>query len=237
MAFGMKTNSGEFLPIVKYDARAGKFFKVEKRPDGGSDAVELPLGTKFAIDTFTLEAGYVMFGPQGPDRRMVPYTEGVQLPPQPQDKDAEGKLMYRSGFYAKIAGNALDGVREWCSNAQVLLNALDELYQQIIKAPETTLGQIPIIAIVSTVPVKSGTGARSSTNYAPVLRIEGWTDRPDILGPRTVSPPAATAHANLTPAVAQQMATASVEQPATPAPAAIAAATASAAAPKAGMPF
>ena len=191
MAFGMKTVSGDFLPICKYDARAGKFFKVDKRMDGGSDVTEIPLGTKFALDVGSFEAGYVMFGPQGPVRTMVPYYEGVGLPPQPQDKDSEGKLMFRPGFYAKIAGNALDGVREWCSNAAVLLNAMDDLYQQVIQAPEAAAGQIPIICIASTVAVKSGSGARSSTNYGPVLRIEGWTPRPDILGPRTTPMPAA----------------------------------------------
>jgi hypothetical protein len=192
VAFGMRTVTGDYLAICKYDARAGKFFKVEKRVDGGSDAIELPNGTKFALDIGTLEAGYVAFGPQGPMRNMVPYAEGVEIPSQPQDKDAEGKFMFRPGFWAKIAGNALDGVREWCSNAAVLVNAMDELYQQVIRAPEAAAGQIPIICIASTVAVKSGSGVRSSTNYAPVLRIEGWAPRPDVLGARTVPPPAAS---------------------------------------------
>src|ERR1019366_7711668 len=120
MAFGMQVSSGNFLPIVKYDSRAGKMFKVDKRVDGGSDAVEIPQGTKFALDLGTFEAGFVSFGAQGPVRDMVPYSEGVAIPPQPQEKDAEGKLIFRPGFFCKIAGNALDGVRELCSNAGVL---------------------------------------------------------------------------------------------------------------------
>ena len=212
MAFGMKTTTGDFLPIVKYDARAGKMFKVDKRMDGGSDATEIPLGTKFALDTGSLEAGYVMFGPQGPVRHMKPYIEGETMPEQPQDKDAEGKMMFRPGFYAKIAGNALDGVREWCSNAAVLLNAMDELYQQVIRAPETAAGQIPIICIVSTVAVKSGVGARSSTNYGPVFRIEGYVDRPDVLGPRTVPAPRASAPiSQMTPQATAALANASMQ--------------------------
>jgi hypothetical protein len=103
---------------------------------------------------------------------------------------------------------------------------MDELYQQIIHAPETAAGQIPIICIVSTVAVKSGSGARSSTNYGPVLKIEGWTDRPDVLGPRTVTPAAPNGHAHMTATVAQTMAAAQV------APAAM-----RAAAPSPGMPF
>lgn len=198
MAFGMKTTTGDFLPIVKFDARAGKMFKVDKRMDGGSDVSEIPSGTKFAMDWGSFEAGYIMFGPQGPVRMMVPYYEGVSLPPQPQDKDTEGKLIFRPGFYVKIAGNALDGVREWAGNAAVLLNALEDLYQVYLHAPEAAAGQIPIICIASTVAVKSGSGARSSTNYGPVFRVEGWTARPPILGPRTTPVPviaAANGHA------------------------------------------
>ena len=164
---------------------------MEKRVDGGSDPIELPPGTKFALDLGTLEAGFVAFTAQGPIRHMVPYSPGVALPPQPQDKDGEGKLMFRPGFWVKIAGNAIDGVREWCSNAAVLLNALDDLYQQVSTTPEAAAGQIPLISISGTVAVKSGSGARSSTNYA-VFRLEGWTTRPGLLGERTVPPPAAS---------------------------------------------
>jgi hypothetical protein len=195
----MQIRTGDFLPIVKYDARAGRFYKMEKRVDGGSDPIELPPGTKFAFDIGTLEAGFVAFTAQGPVRHMVPYSSGVALPPQPQDKDGEGKLMFRPGFWVKIAGNALDGVREWCSNAAVLLNALDELYQQIISTPEAASGQIPLISISGTVAVKSGSGARASTNYAPIFRLEGWTNRPDLLGERTVAPPAGSAPRPATP--------------------------------------
>lgn len=186
MAFGMQVQTGNFLPICKYDARAGKFMVVNKRMDGGSDTIEVPPGTKFALDIGTLEAGYVMFTDKGPVRRMVPYTDGVRLPDQPDEKDAEGKLMYRPGFWVKVAGQALEGVREWCSNAAVLVNALDEFYQQIIHTSEAAQGQIPLISIPSTTAVKSGSGARSSTNYGPVFRLEGWVDRPGDLGPRTV---------------------------------------------------
>ena len=191
MAFGMNVRTGDFLPVAKYDARAGKFFKMDKRMDGGSDATEVPQGTKFALDIGTFEAGYVSFGPQGPVRHMVPYYKGVAMPPQPQDKDAEGKNVFRSGFWSKIAGNAIDGAREWCSNAAVLVNAMDELWEKAVVFPEAAAGKIPLVSIIGTIPVKSGTGAKASTNYGPIFKLEGWVDRPAMLGPRTVPMPGA----------------------------------------------
>lgn len=193
MAFGYKVTNGDFLPICKFDARSGRFFKVEKQPGAQAEDIELPPGTKFAVDFPTLEAGWVTFTAQGPLRHMKPYVEGEAPIAQPADKDADGKSIYRAGFYVKLAGNAIDGVREWIGASAAVMNAMDDLYNLYTGAPEAANGQIPIVSIPSTVAIKSGSGAKSSTNYAPVFRIDGWTDRPDILGPRTVPAPAARA--------------------------------------------
>ncbi len=202
MAFGYKVTNGDFLPICKYDARAGKFFKVEKQPGQTGVDVPIPDGTKFAVDFGTIEAGWVTFGTQGPVRHMQPYIEGQAPIAQPPDKDSEGKMLFRPAFYVKLAGNALDGVREWIGASAAVMNAMDDLYQSCIRTPEMAAGKIPIICIASTTAIKSGSGARTSTNYAPVFRVEGWTDRPDILGARTVPPPAtgATPAASAPPA-------------------------------------
>lgn len=220
MAFGMNTQTGNFLPIVKYDARAGRFFRVDK-DNGITEQVDITdPNMKFAIDFGSIEVGYVQFSAQGPVRHMVPY-DGRSLPAQPQDKDDKGKLVSRPGFYALVAGQALGGIREWCSNAAILLNALDELFNLYAEQPEAAAGKIPLISIVSTVPVTSGTGAQKSTNYKPVFKIVGWVDRLADMGERTVPPPAPKA----IPAAA-----ASPPVQPTPTPAA-------ATAPPPGMPF
>jgi hypothetical protein len=218
----MQVASGQFLAHVRYDARAGKMFKMDKRVDGGSDAVELPPGTRFAVDLGTFEAGYVAFTAQGPVRHMVPYTTDTALPPRPADLDQEGKPMFRPGFWTKICGTAVDGAREWCSNAAVLLGAMDDFWTTATASAEAAAGQIPLIAITGTVPVKSGSGARTSTNYAPVIQIVGYVDRPEaLLGPRTVPLPqsAMTAQAGAARAAAERAAAAFAPAPVTPMPA------------------
>lgn len=235
MAFGYKVTNGDFLPICKFDARSGKFFKVEKQPGQQANDIELPSGTKFAVDFGALEAGWVTFTAQGPVRHMQPYIAGQPTIAQPPDKDAEGKMIYRPGFYVKLAGNALDGVREWIGASAAVMNAMDDLYNLFVLAPESATGQIPIISIPSTIAIKSGTGARSSTNYAPVFRIEGWTARPDILGDRSVPPPAVSTMNGATgAAMAQAQAVPPVSPPVAPTPAAQPPAAAT---PPAGMPF
>lgn len=223
MAFGMNTQTGNFLPIVKYDARAGRFFRVDK-DNGITEQVDITSpDLKFAIDFGSIEVGYVQFSAQGPVRHMVPY-DGRSLPAQPQDKGVDGKLLSRPGFYALVAGQAIGGIREWCSNAAILLNALDDLFNLYAEQPEAAAGKIPLISIVSTVPVTSGTGAQKSTNYKPVFKIMGWVDRLADMGERTVPPPAPKA----IPAAAA---------PATPPPVQPTPTPAAATAPPAGMPF
>lgn len=231
MAFGYQTTQGDFLPICKFDARSGKFFKVERQPGAQAQDIELPPGTKFAVDFGALEAGWVTFTAQGPIRHMKPYIEGEPPIAQPPDKDADGKSIYRAGFYVKLAGNAIDGVREWIGASAAVMNAMDDLYNVYVKSPESGAGQIPIVSIPSTVAIKNGTGARSSTNYAPVFRIDGWTDRPDILGPRVVPAPATRAPTQPTPVT---VATMPAEQVSAMAAASV---PQSSAAKPAGMPF
>lgn len=226
MAFGYKVTNGDFLPICKFDARAGRFFKVDKVLGAPNQDVEIPNGTKFAVDFGSLEAGWCTFTGQGPVRHMQPYIEGQPPIAQPPEKDAEGKPVFRPAFYVKLAGNAIDGVREWIGASAAVMNAMDDLYQLYIKAPEAASGQIPIVCIASVTTIKSGSGAKSSTNYGPVFRIEGWTPRPDILGERTVPMPASNGHA--APPPMQQAAPPVQPPPVTPPPAA---------APAASMPF
>ena len=188
--FGMQVSSGaDFRDMIKFDARAGRLFRVDRDPITGLRTPVDITGpeTQFAIDFGTLEVGYVQFTANGPVRSMVPY--GRPLPAQPQDKDENGRLLAKPGFYALVAGRALGGVREWCSNAVILLTALDELYQVFAQRREAQAGQIPLICIPRTLPVKSGRGAQSSTNYKPILDIVGWVDRVPDMGERTVPIP------------------------------------------------
>jgi hypothetical protein len=126
------------------------------------------------------------------------------MPTQPTERDDQNRLLYRPGFYIKVIGNAFvtDGqgsgsVREWVSNASSLLNAMDDLYLRYKTAPEAAAGKIPVVAITGANPIKTGSGTRASTNYAPIFEIRSWAPRPEpMLGPRTTpipgqEPPAA----------------------------------------------
>ncbi len=190
MAFGMQAPiANDFADIFKYDARAGRGFRIDYNPDTREktpvDITSPP--PSFAIDFGSLEVGYGHFSPTGPDLRVVP--EGQSLPPQPTDKDDKGRTMFRPVFRVKLYGKILHGLREWASSANVVMESVDDLYNKFRVAPEAQSGKIPIVQLTKTIPMTIGKGQRATTVYAPCFAIVGWTDRVAAMGERTVPPP------------------------------------------------
>jgi hypothetical protein len=190
MAFGMKSPiAADFAEIVKFEARAGRMFRIDYNPDTREktsvDITSPP--PRFAMDFGALEVGYAHFAVTGPEYHTVP--EGKPLPDQPLEKDPEGRLKFKPVFRVKIFGKILNGLREWSSSANAVLESVDDLYNKFRAAPEAHTGKIPIIELTKTIPVMMGKGARQTTVYTPCFTIVGWTDRVTEMGSRTVPPP------------------------------------------------
>lgn len=197
MALGLSSNGngegGSFLPIVKWDARAGRFFRVDREqgPNGwASNDVDLTMDRpKFAVDFGSIETGFLHFGPTGPDFHMVPM--GSQMPKKPS---ADHKL----GFRVKVAGNVLKGVREFSSSAKAVLAAMDTLHDAFMAAPESASGKIPVVELAGSTTVVTNGPQGKVTAYGPVFKIVAWTDRLPELGDRTVAAPNGTEGAAVT---------------------------------------
>jgi hypothetical protein len=208
--------SGDFVPILAYKANQGRLYTRDRTQDlnGQWNAVETEVTKQqpaYAVDFGRLETGWCHFvAGAAPIWNMVPY--GQPLPPKPASpgKDDAGKdLNFRQGFRVPVAGNAIGGVRELAGNSAALINGMNELHSAYEAAPEAAMGQIPIVKMTDTLPIKTG----QSTNFQPVFTIVGWADRPEVLGPRTVPPPrASTPISQMQPAQVAEMAAASVPQ-------------------------
>jgi hypothetical protein len=183
MALGLRTESasGDFAAIVKYDAKAGRMFRVDREQDGAGNWISSNVdittpAPSFIIDLAGIEVGYISFVGQ-PDFKMVPL--GFPLPQRPAGVDANGKAAYNQGFRVRIfSPKALGGVREWAATAKCVLSAMDGLHSAFEAAPESKKGLLPVVCLETTTPVTSGQGAKKSTNYAPVMKIVKWVERP-----------------------------------------------------------
>lgn len=182
---------GDRLPILKYDARAGRWSTIDRvqTADGWQSNVnDITFSNPvFAVDFGSLEVGWLLF-PKGaaPIFMVVPYGEPIPARPAASGTDEHGKPMnFKSGFRIKVCGKSIGGVRELAANAGVMISGMNDLHTSYEAAPEAAAGKIPLVRMTNTLLVKAG----QSSNYQPVFEITGWVDRPAVLGARAVPPP------------------------------------------------
>ena len=202
MAIGIPLG-GPRSQIVKFDARAGRWFRV----DGKDAVVDITNGFTAIFDLAQIDIGWAMFvAGQAPD------VSFARVPAAMPTKPSEGhKRAVR--FNMKLAKSVGGDVREITAQAAIVMQAIDQLHDAYTAAPESKEGKLPVVACPSTEAVTNSTGAGKSTNYKPVLQIVSWVARPAELpltdaptprpvaspvappatGSRTVPPPAAAA--------------------------------------------
>lgn len=189
------------LPVLKYDARAGRLFLMDRvETNGVWETITTELDNRsssFVVDFGSIEVGWFLF-PKGAAPLMITVPFGQPLPPQPAavgtvTDDRTGKERpntFRQGFRVKVAGKAMatgGNVREMAANAKVTIEGVNDLHTLFEAAPEAAAGKVPVVRMPKAEPTKVG----QSTNYKPVFEIVAWADRPEaVLGPRTVPPPA-----------------------------------------------
>jgi hypothetical protein len=179
MGLGLQTESsggGDFTPILKYDARAGRMFRVDRTQDGGgqwqTDNVEVTQGFQAVFDLEQVQVGWCLFaaGVQ-PSFSLVPL--GEPLPAKPSDQHKQGfKMLLKLG---KSSGG---DVRELSATSKAVLGAIDELHTAYEAQKAQHPGQLPVVSLVGSTPIVSTGQGKSSTNYAPQFEIVKWVERP-----------------------------------------------------------
>ena len=184
---------GEFTVYVKYNAKAGRWYTKDEAPN----AAEFEVVNMTAVfDIPNLKTGWFLFqAGSAPDKAI-----NAQLSawgPKPSDA-------HKRGFQINLFSDKnLLGVREFASTAGSVIEAMNGLYDAWLAAPEATQGKLPVVRCAGVLPVTGKHGV----NYAPVLEIVAWVDRPAQLGEVTAK------------AVAGPVAAAPVAGPAVHAPA------------------
>jgi hypothetical protein len=91
MALGKRRDSGNYLPIAKYDARVGTFYLQDRVFAGGAWQTEqrdVTQGFKAVFDLANLQRGYIRF-PKGaaPETLLVPAGKDPGDPPSDEHKE------------------------------------------------------------------------------------------------------------------------------------------------------
>lgn len=188
MALGLQTESGggEYTPVAKYDARAGRMFKIERAQDSAgnwqTNNVEITTGFQAIMDMENIQVGWILFASGiAPQFTLVPL--GDPLPQKPSENHKQGfRLMMKLG---KSSGG---DVREFASCAKAVIGAIDALHDEFSRGRAANPGKLPVVSLTGTVPVVSQGKGQSSTNYAPVFVIKSWIERPPELSAEQKAP-------------------------------------------------
>ena len=174
LGFSTETSSGgsKFLPVIKFDAKAGEFIAVNRTPGETTgtwdkEEVEVTLPTKVVIDMAGLEVGWISFAPSY-SCTMVP--AGEKLPPQPS---ADHKHSVRIKMFFKE-----HGLREMTPTSKTVLRAVDQLHDAYLAGAEKNSGKMPVVTIHGTETKKVSTPQGELRFKVPKWEITGWTDAP-----------------------------------------------------------
>lgn len=182
--FGFSTEpsqGGDFLPILKYDARAGRFFRVDRIDTGSgfvSEAADITGSFKAIVDFDNVEVGWMDFVPgSAPSFALV--AMGKQMPDRPTPRHKNG-VRFMVKLSKECVGPDNKAIREVAGTAKAFLSGIEAAYLEYQKDKAKNAGKLPVLVLEKTVPIKTGSGEKSSTNYHPVFRIAGWVARGDL---------------------------------------------------------
>lgn len=185
--FGFSTApaGGDFLPIVKYDARSGRFTRID-RTIQGEDYVSTPVditdGFKAIFDMENIESGWLDFSSGTPSVvtvRVADLQAGrVSMPPAPNDMHKNG-VRFLIKLAAPIAGEA--AIREMASTAKAFVGAMEDLDEAYLAGIGANPGKLPVV-VLDGPPImqRSGSGNKTSTAYRPRFKIVNWVPRGDL---------------------------------------------------------
>lgn len=182
MALGLQTESGggDFTPVVKFDARAGRMFRVDREQDGGgnwnTNNVEITNGFTAVMDLENIEVGWLLFA-AGVAPQLTLVKLGQPLPQRPSDQHKQGFRMIM-----KLGKSSGGDVREIAATSKAVLGAVDDLHTAYEAQKAANPGKLPLVALTGSKAIVSTGKGQSSTNYAPIFEIQKWIDRPAELG-------------------------------------------------------
>jgi hypothetical protein len=181
MSLGKRKNSGDFAPLVKFDARAGVLYRCDRTraPDGEFYTEQKNITDNFAaiFDMENAEVGWIALSSGGPPNfAMVPVGSDIGNPPS----DA-----HKQGFRLrlKLAKGCGGGVREFASTAAATWQAIDKLHTEFEQERGKHPGELPLVKLGGVQSSKTPMG----TSYVPMFKIAGWMARPPELP--TAAPP------------------------------------------------
>lgn len=161
MPLNLEPRSADFIPYVKFNAKAGRWYSKTETGD------EFEVANMTAIfDLESIRVGWVHF-----QEGLAPDATWDSGPVAAAAPTPQHKRGFSLNVYSK---KELGGIREFSSTSNVTILAIKDLYEKFETAPERKKGMVPVVRCENVLPIKSKFG----TNYQPVLTLLRWVARP-----------------------------------------------------------
>ena len=187
--FPPETSGGaDIVPIVKYDARAGRMFRIDRVQTATgftSDQVDITGNGdatsrgnfKAMCDFENIEVGWFNFTP-GVAPSIIVVKRGNMLPPKPSEQHKYG-LQFMLKLARECGGDT--PIRKISGTSKAFRNAFEHIVGVWDAEHKAQGGKLPVLMLDGLpLPVTTGQGQRQSTNYHPKFRIVGWAPRGDL---------------------------------------------------------
>lgn len=185
-----EAGAGGFTARVEYNAKAGRFYRVERVDVGGTyetQKMEIRDNEFSAVfDLENIEVGWALFT-AGSQPSIHLAKLGSAIPSRP-DQDHKQAFKVKIVLSKACAGSG-DQLRELMSSANSVRGAMDKLHDDFVAGSALNPGKLPAVKVKAVIPVTNKHG----TNYTPDFEIVGWVDRPAALSDAPAPAPAARA--------------------------------------------
>lgn len=176
MAIGLdleEKKRGDFLPVLKFDAKGGDFIAVNREPqsDGTWEKQEVEIGypLKAVVDLANMQKGWISFKPGAVDFTMVHIEDKLPAQPTPDHKSGVRFRMFLKAH----------GLREFSHTSKNVLRAIDALHDEFIREASKHPGKLPVVEVSGTETVKMQTKEQGELRFkVPKWRISGWVEPP-----------------------------------------------------------
>jgi hypothetical protein len=181
--FGFPTEpstGGDFISIVKYDARAGRIFRVDRIEDNGNfanEAIDITSSFKAIFDLENIETGWEYFS-AGSAPQFVLVPMGNEFPERPSANHKTG-IRFMLKLSKDCGGDK--PVREIAGTAKAFMSGIEALYEDYLAEKDNNPNKLPVVVLEKVTTIRTGDGAKSSINFRPEFRIVGWMPRGDLV--------------------------------------------------------
>jgi hypothetical protein len=168
MPLNLTVADGDFVPYIKYNAKAGRWYV---KQEGSSEDIEI-VNPALAFDLANIRTGWLFYSEgSGPEKVWDPSP--AQMAPRPP-----GPRKFKRGFEVMVYGNAAVGkvklgLREFSSTAANVIGAMLRMYNEYEEHAEENKGKVPVFACKGVKPITGAYGV----NYEPQFELQTWVDR------------------------------------------------------------